>query len=58
MATQHVFEVFENDEIERSESDKRIYRALKLKNGLKIILISDSDTEKASAALDVHIGKY
>lgn len=57
MATQHVFEVFENDEIERSESDKRIYRALKLKNGLKIILISDSDTEKASAALDVHIGK-
>lgn len=56
MATQHVFEVFENDEIERSESDKRIYRALKLKNGLKIILISDFDTEKASAALDVHIG--
>ncbi|XP_036067708.1 insulin-degrading enzyme isoform X2 [Oryzias melastigma] len=39
-----------------SSEDKRTYRGLELSNGLKVLMISDPLTEKASAALDVHIG--
>ena len=34
-----------------------VCRYLKLQNGLKALLISDSTTEKASAALSVRIGE-
>jgi secreted Zn-dependent insulinase-like peptidase len=27
-------------------------------NGMKILLISDPETDKAAAAMDVHIGEY
>lgn len=57
MANQHALETFEHSSIIRSDGDKRIYRAMKLKNGLKVVLVSDPDTDKASAALDVHVGK-
>uniref|UniRef100_A0A3P9HS55 Insulin-degrading enzyme n=1 Tax=Oryzias latipes TaxID=8090 RepID=A0A3P9HS55_ORYLA len=43
-------------EIVRSPEDKRVYRGLEFSNGLKAMLISDPTTDKASAALDVHIG--
>ncbi|XP_076831395.1 insulin-degrading enzyme isoform X2 [Brachyhypopomus gauderio] len=43
-------------EIVRSPEDKREYRGLEFTNGLKAMLISDPTTDKASAALDVHIG--
>lgn len=56
MANQHALETFEHSSIIRSDGDKRIYRAMKLKNGLKVVLVSDPDTDKASAALDVHVG--
>jgi insulysin len=29
---------------------------VELENGLKILLISDPETDKAAAAMDVHIG--
>ena len=43
-------------EIERSPADARDYRALLLDNGLEALVVSDPDTEKAAAALDVNVG--
>lgn len=40
----------------KSEEDKRLYRGLQLSNRMKVLLISDSGTDKAAAALDVHVG--
>ena len=45
------------DHVVKSAEDKRLYRGLELTNGMKILLISDPTTEKAAAALDVHVGK-
>ncbi|MBX2867084.1 MAG: insulinase family protein [Acidiferrobacterales bacterium] len=39
-----------------SETDDNAYRGLVLENGLKVMLISDPDTDQAAAALDVHVG--
>ena len=39
-----------------SPNDDAKYRSLQLKNGLKILLISDVDADKAAAALAVHVG--
>lgn len=49
--------MFENESIEKSAEDKRQYRALDLTNGMKIMLVSDPDTDKSSAAMDVYIGQ-
>jgi insulysin len=46
------------DGFEQSANDKRRYRAITLKNGLKALLISDKEAEKAGAALDVHVGHF
>ena len=58
-------------EITKSAEDGRNYRGLELKNGLKVLevnfcegnailsqvlLVSDPSTDKAAAAMDVHIG--
>lgn len=43
-------------DIVKSENDNRSYRRLKLKNYMKVLLISDPTTDKAAAALDVNIG--
>lgn len=40
----------------KSENDKRNYRYLVLDNQLRVLLISDSATEKSAAALDVNVG--
>jgi insulysin len=45
-------------EVEKSPSDKRSYRALTLPNGLRVLLASDPNTNKAAAALDVHVGHF
>lgn len=45
------------DSVIKSEEDLRKYRALVLENNLKVLLISDPNTDKSAAALDVHIGK-
>ena len=39
-----------------SDNDNKHYKALTLPNQLKVLLISDPDTEKAAASLDLHIG--
>jgi len=44
------------DSIVKSQQDKREYRGLELVNGMKVLLISDPTTDKAAAAMDVHIG--
>ncbi|XP_048747252.2 insulin-degrading enzyme-like [Ostrea edulis] len=56
MASQHALEVFEHKDIIRSAGDKRVYRAMTMKNGIKVVLVSDPDTDKSSAALDVGVG--
>lgn len=42
--------------VQKSENDKRDYRYLILPNQLKVLLISDPETEKSAASLDVHVG--
>lgn len=42
--------------VEQSPQDDRSYRYVVLPNGLPVLLISDSTTDKASAALDVRVG--
>jgi insulysin len=43
-------------EIVKSPGDERSYEYLRLENGLKALLISDPETDKAAASLDVNIG--
>lgn len=45
-------------EITKSPNDKRLYRGLLLSNKMKVLLISDSTTDKSAAAMDVNIGNY
>ena len=47
-------EIFEDLQI--SSNDHRSYRYLTLSNQLKVLLISDPETEKCSACCDVRIG--
>ncbi|VDN07645.1 unnamed protein product [Thelazia callipaeda] len=44
------------DNIIKSQEDKREYRGLELKNGLRFLLISDPKTDKSAASLDVNVG--
>ncbi|KAI9033897.1 Metalloenzyme, LuxS/M16 peptidase-like protein [Phycomyces nitens] len=44
--------------LEKSISDHRQYRLIRLENQLEVVLISDPDTEISSAALDVHVGHH
>lgn len=44
------------DNIIKSEEDKRLYRGLKLENGIKVILISDGTTDKSACCLACEIG--
>ena len=44
------------DELRKSELDRREYRWLALRNKLEVLLISDAETDKAAAAMDVGVG--
>lgn len=44
------------DDIIKPASDIRQYRALILPNGLRVLLISDTQTDKAAAAMSVQVG--
>jgi len=44
------------DNVTIPDLDNRKYRALKLKNEMKILIISDPNTDKSAAAMNVHIG--
>lgn len=56
MANDYIKSTLHHDEIMKSPQDKRQYRGLELTNGLKVMLISDPDTDKSAAAMDVNIG--
>ena len=43
-------------EIIKSSSDKRVYKLLILPNDMKCLLISDPETDKSAASLDVNVG--
>lgn len=42
--------------IKQSPNDQREYRSLVLENGLNVILVSDSEADKAAASLAVNVG--
>ncbi|KAH8549377.1 Metalloenzyme, LuxS/M16 peptidase-like protein [Umbelopsis sp. PMI_123] len=43
--------------LQKSDNDDRDYRLIRIaNNNLQVLLIRDKDTDKASAALDVHVG--
>jgi insulysin len=43
-------------EIIKSEEDKRLYRGLKLNNGIKVLLVSDPTTDKSACCLCTEVG--
>ncbi|KAI5780940.1 Metalloenzyme, LuxS/M16 peptidase-like protein [Geopyxis carbonaria] len=43
---------------EQPDLDNRSYRVIQLPNKLEVLLVHDPDTDKASAALDVHAGNF
>ena len=44
------------ENLNKSKSDKNIYLYKELKNKLKVLMISDSEADKSSAAMNVNIG--
>ena len=54
MSDQNIVEVIED--IVKSSEDKRQYRGYVLSNGLKVVLISDPETDISAASLEVNVG--
>ena len=48
----------ESVDVIKSPADNRDYRHITLDNGLSVLLISDPETDKAAAAVDVNTGSY
>ncbi|KAJ8128750.1 hypothetical protein O1611_g4882 [Lasiodiplodia mahajangana] len=46
------------DQLEIPSLDDRQYRVIRLPNKLEALLVHDPETDKASAALDVHVGNF
>jgi hypothetical protein len=46
------------DNLEKPSLDDRLYRVVRLDNGLEALLVHDPETDKASAALDVNVGNF
>ena len=44
------------DDLEKPALDDRSYRVITLANKLEVLLVHDSDTDKASASLNVNVG--
>jgi secreted Zn-dependent insulinase-like peptidase len=44
--------------LKKSPNDKKIYSPFTLKNGLKVLLIQNDETEKSAAALAVNVGHF
>jgi insulysin len=42
--------------IVKSDNDKRLYKFVELHNKLRVLLVSDPNTDKAAASLDVYVG--
>lgn len=45
-------------QLEQPDLDNRSYRVIQLPNRLEVLLVHDPDTDKASAAMDVHVGNF
>ena len=43
-------------DVRKSSNDSREYKFMELGNKLKLLLISDVETEKSAASIDVHVG--
>lgn len=54
----HVINLFNQrlDNITKSQQDNREYRGLQLENGMKVVLVSDPNTDISAAALSVQVG--
>ncbi|XP_041998560.1 insulin-degrading enzyme-like 1, peroxisomal [Salvia splendens] len=48
----------EDEIIIKPRNDKRDYRRILLKNNLQVLLISDAETDKCAASMDVRIGAF
>lgn len=44
--------------LQKPDNDERDYRLIRLANQLEVLLICDPETDRASAALDVHVGSF
>ena len=44
------------ENITKSQEDQRLYRGLKLENGMSVLLVSDPTTDKSAACLCVEVG--
>jgi len=47
-----------NVAIQQHSRDQRVFRTIELKNGLKVLLISDTDSETAAASVCIHTGHF
>lgn len=47
-----------NEEMIKRKNDKKKYEAFTLKNGMKVLLVSDPSSISAAAAVDVHVGSF
>lgn len=56
MAKLHKAIVTITDDVIKPDVDKRQWRALKLQNDMNILIISDPETDKSAASMNVHIG--
>jgi secreted Zn-dependent insulinase-like peptidase len=56
VAAMEFFSGHSSSEIIKSDNDKRHYRYQELSNNLRVLLISDPETEKSAASLDVEVG--
>jgi insulysin len=45
-----------SETVEVSAEDERAYRSFTLPNDIQVLVVSDPETDKASAAMDIHIG--
>ena len=46
------------EEVIKSPNDTRTYEAMTLDNGLRVLLVSDPDTDKAAASMNVNVGSF
>lgn len=56
MARPHEAIDFVTDDLMKPDTDTRQYRALQLKNKMKVIVISDQDADKAAASMNINVG--
>ena len=45
------------NDIIKSAEDKQLYHCLELQNDMKVLLVSDSSTDKSAASVDIKVGK-